>query len=167
RDVENVDKQDDGAARRMFHSIALTATTEQTGDSIGVKEEFVGLFVYLFIFGELIDAWLNRRMTVQDRVLAALRARFFLHIWYTHIKAMAARFPDLYSTKRSFISPASFNIFNRLCDSLVLLVLAYARVYHDYAFCPWVHGTELVEHFFGLARTLLPNFTYAEFLKLV
>ena len=28
-------------------------------------------------------------------------------------------------------------------------------------------GTEFVEHFFGLARMLLPNFTYGEFLKMV
>lgn len=91
----------------------------------------------------------------------------FLFIWHQHIKHMERRFPDLYKPNRAFISPASFNIFNRLCDSLVLLVLAYDRFYPDQPFCPWLLGTEFVEHFFGLARTLLPNFTYAELLKLV
>lgn len=77
------------------------------------------------------------------------------------------RYPDLYSLARSFISPASFKIFNRLCDTLILLALAYARYYPDEAFCPWLLGTDFLEHFFGLARRMLPNFTYAELLKLV
>jgi hypothetical protein len=117
--------------------------------------------------GELFDAWLNRRLSVRDRVLAVMRARFFLHFWYTHIMTLSRTFPDLYSKTRSFISPASFNIFNRLCDTLLLLVLAYSKFYPDHPFCPWLMGTEFIEHFFGLARSLLPNFTFAELLKMV
>lgn len=117
--------------------------------------------------GELFDAWQNRRLSPRDRILAAFRARLFLMLWHRHIKQMERRFPDLYPPNRAFISPASFNIFNRLCDSLILLTLAYSRFYPDQPFCPWLHGTEFVEHFFGLARTLLPDFTYAELLKLV
>jgi hypothetical protein len=96
-----------------------------------------------------------------------MRARIFLHFWYTHITSLSRVFPDLYSTTRSFISPASFNIFNRLCDTLLLLVLAYAKYYPEHPFCPWLMGTEFIEHFFGLARSLLPNFTFAELLKMV
>ncbi|KAJ7877550.1 hypothetical protein B0H14DRAFT_3782694, partial [Mycena olivaceomarginata] len=48
-----------------------------------------------------------------------------------------------------------------------LLVVIYARRYPDQPFCPWLLGTEFVEHFFGLARMMLPNFTWAEFIKLV
>ncbi|KAJ3002245.1 hypothetical protein NUW54_g5951 [Trametes sanguinea] len=60
RDVENVDKQDDGAARRLFHYVALQSMTSKDSDgSQHIREEFLGLFVYLFIFGELFDAWLN------------------------------------------------------------------------------------------------------------
>ncbi|CDO76768.1 hypothetical protein BN946_scf185028.g19 [Trametes cinnabarina] len=167
-DVENVDKQDDGAARRLFHPAALKAMTAQ--DEAGhcfVQDEFLGLFVYLFVFGELFDAWLNRRLAIHERVLAALRARLFLYVWRQHIQQMEHRFPDLYTVNRAFISPASFNIFNRLCDTLVLLALAFTEYYSDEPFCPWLLGTKFVEHFFGLARVLLPNFTYAEFLKLV
>ena len=80
---------------------------------------------------------------------------------------MAKHYPDLYSIQRSFISPASFRIFNRLCNTLVLLVIAHARFYPDQPFCLWLLGTEFVEHFFGLARMILPNFTYAELLKMV
>lgn len=66
-----------------------------------------------------------------------------------------------------FHFPCQFNIFNRLCDTLVLLALAYARHYPDQPFCPWLLGTEFVKHFFGLVRTMLPNFMYSEFLKMV
>jgi len=88
-------------------------------------------------------------------------------MWRLHILKLANKYPDLYSTTRSFISPASFHIFNRLCDSLILLAVIYARYYPTQPFCPWLLGTEFVEHFFGLARMILPNFTYGEFLKMV
>jgi hypothetical protein len=90
-------------------------------------------------------------MAVRDRVLCILRACFWLHFWREHIIMMTSKYPDLYSLQRSFISPASFRIFNRLCDTLLLLVIAYARFYPDQPFCPWLLGTEFVEHFFGLA----------------
>ncbi|KAL1941730.1 hypothetical protein VTO73DRAFT_6730 [Trametes versicolor] len=91
RDVQDVDKQDGGAARRMFHHMALSATTsERLDESRDIRPEFTGLFVYLFIFGELFDAWLNRRLSAQDRVLAALRARFFLYIWQCHIPSTSS-----------------------------------------------------------------------------
>ncbi|KAJ7026886.1 hypothetical protein C8F04DRAFT_1296018 [Mycena alexandri] len=108
-----LDKQDDGPARHLFHAQALHACI-------------------------LFDAWLNRTMTVANRVLAVLRARFFLHFWRAHIIRMSAEYPDLY---------------------LLLLVIIYAGRYLNQPFCPWLHGTEFVEHFFGLARMMLPNFT--------
>ncbi|KAJ7041877.1 hypothetical protein C8F04DRAFT_1390777 [Mycena alexandri] len=162
-----MDKQDDGPARHLFHYKALCACTTGEGEAAKIEEGFGGLFVYLFVLGVLFDAWLNRTMTVANRVLAVLRARFFLHIWRAHILRMSAEYPDLYSIARSFITTPSFHIFNRLCDSLLSLVIIYARRYPNQPFCPWLHGTEFVEHFFGLARMMLPNFTWAEFIKLV
>lgn len=54
RDVENVDKQDDGAARRLFHPTALQAMTVKDDSGVlRVQDEFRGLFVYLFILGTL------------------------------------------------------------------------------------------------------------------
>ncbi|KZW01196.1 hypothetical protein EXIGLDRAFT_745195 [Exidia glandulosa HHB12029] len=96
-----------------------------------------------------------------------MRARYFLHFGMEHIKTMARLYPDLYSTQRSFISSQSFNILNRACDSLILLIIAHLEHYPNDPFCPWLYGTAFVEHFFGLARMLLPNFTYAELLAIV
>jgi hypothetical protein len=45
--------------------------------------------------------------------------------------------------------------------------MAYVKYYPDHPFCPWRMGTPFVEHFFRLARSLLPNFAYAELLKMV
>ncbi|TFY78129.1 hypothetical protein EWM64_g5878 [Hericium alpestre] len=166
-DVKDVDKQDDGAAHCLFHYQALSAMTFEEGGQQHIHEDMSGLFVYLFVLGELFDAWLNRKLNIESQLLAAFCARFFLHIWQNHIITFSAKYPDLYSTMQSFISPASFNIFNRLCDSLVALVLVYAMHYPNTPFCPWLLRTEFVKHFFGLARTFLPNFTYTQFLSLV
>ncbi|OSD06283.1 hypothetical protein PYCCODRAFT_1520004 [Trametes coccinea BRFM310] len=47
----NVDKQDDGTARQLFHYTALEAMTSQDASGCTyVQDEFLGLFVYLFIF---------------------------------------------------------------------------------------------------------------------
>lgn len=186
KDVENVDKQDDGAARRLFHTVALDATTTVDDGVNKIRSGFHGLFVYIFIFGRLlivsnqcfkfiensflgtlIDAWLSRTMSIRDRVLCALRAHFFLHIWHEHIRSMCCQYKDLYSMARSFISNACFHIINQACDTLILLALAYTEYYPNQPFCPWLLGTEFVEHFFGLARMILPNFSYLELLKMV
>lgn len=51
KDVENVDKQDDGAARRIFHTVALDACTVMKDGVQQISEGFLGLFVYLFVLG--------------------------------------------------------------------------------------------------------------------
>ena len=52
-DVRDVDKQDDGAARRLFHHQALSATLESDDSvpSLRLRDSLRGLFVYLFVFG--------------------------------------------------------------------------------------------------------------------
>jgi hypothetical protein len=50
-DVVNVDKQDDGAARRFYHSNTFEATTYVENGVRMVRVKFKGLFVYIFILG--------------------------------------------------------------------------------------------------------------------
>lgn len=73
----------------------------------------------------------------------------------------------MYSLSRSFISHQSLKILNRLCDSLIAFALIFAREYPDIPFCPWLFGTASAEHFFGLARMILPDFTFPQFLYIV
>ena len=51
RDVENVDKQDDGAARRLYTHQALYAATEGAQGGRHIRPGFEGIFVWLFVFG--------------------------------------------------------------------------------------------------------------------
>ena len=53
KDVENVDKQDDGAARRIFHTVALDATTTAESSVHKICNSFHGLFVYTFFLSTL------------------------------------------------------------------------------------------------------------------
>ena len=54
KDVENVNKQDDGAARWLFHTVVLDATTTVDDGVNKIHSGFHGLFVYIFIFGKLL-----------------------------------------------------------------------------------------------------------------
>lgn len=117
--------------------------------------------------GTLFNVWLSRTITMHDHVLCAIWAQFWLHFWCEHVLFMAKKYPDLYSKEWSFISPASFHIFNPLFDTLILLVIAHSHFYPDQPFCPWIYGTKFVKHFFGLAWMILPNFTWTELIKMV
>lgn len=69
RDVQDVDKQDDGAARRMFHHMALSATTtERLDGSRDIRPEFTGLFVYLFVFGKSVATLRLHQLTREFQV---------------------------------------------------------------------------------------------------
>ncbi|KAJ7212037.1 hypothetical protein GGX14DRAFT_393664 [Mycena pura] len=145
-DVNNTAKQDDGPARRIFHHQALVACCTGEDKETRIRDGFGGTFVTEFSqSSEPASSFTSGATT----------------------STTCKKIPDLYSPTRSFISPASFHIFNRLCDSLLLLVIIYTRYYPDQPFCPWLLLTDFVEHFFGLARMMLPNFTYTEFLKIV
>ena len=62
KDVKNVDKQDDGAACHVLHSVALKATTKIENGECKVQAGFVGRFVYLFIFDE---SWSCSDLTIK------------------------------------------------------------------------------------------------------
>lgn len=59
RDIFNVDKQDDGAARRAFHAHALFLMTEKKGEETVIAEGFDGLFVMQFVYGKPIELQLR------------------------------------------------------------------------------------------------------------
>lgn len=154
RDVEKVDRQDDRAAARLFSAESLNFHLTQYPDQ-------VGLSVYLFVMGELIDAWQNRNIRHADRARMVMRARFFLMAWRSHIIAH----PD-HAAHIHFISRESFDIFITLCDSLLSLIVVYRKFYPNYPLLPWLHSTEPCEHFFGVLRVLKKDFNYADVLYL-
>ncbi|KAJ7670785.1 hypothetical protein DFH06DRAFT_980885 [Mycena polygramma] len=74
RDVEKLDRQDDNAATRLFSADTLKYLADH-------HPEYLGEIVYLFIFGELIDAYQNRSISHAERVKLVLRARYVLDSW--------------------------------------------------------------------------------------
>lgn len=79
RDVEDVDKQDDGAARRVFHQTALWAATEvdEKGEHT-IKEGLHGLFVYLFVFGTHFTSILHHKMNFPHH-LSQFQVHYSMH----------------------------------------------------------------------------------------
>ena len=122
----------------------------------------------IFYLGELFDAYLNREISHKTRIIMVMRAYFFLNFWKSYIeKASEKTSKEWYSTTRSFISIQSYHIFKSLAESLVLLIILHRDYYEDYPLLPWEHGTEALEHVFGLARQLIPDFTAYEFFKIL
>ncbi|KZV71006.1 hypothetical protein PENSPDRAFT_685015 [Peniophora sp. CONT] len=154
RDVERVDKQDDRAAARLFSGEALDCVLLQFPENRAFA-------VYLFVMGELVDAWQNRALPHAERVRMALRARYFLMAWHAHISAHPDHRHDV-----NFISRESYDIFLRLCDGLIELIVVYREFYPTYALLPWLHSTEMLEHFFGIMRSLKSDFNFADALWL-
>ncbi|KAJ7629621.1 hypothetical protein B0H17DRAFT_1218096 [Mycena rosella] len=83
RDIFNPEKQDDGAARRLFLDTLFDFLVDSDGNIIDVT--FEGFFVLTFIFGELFDAYMKHGMSHIERLTAVFRARHFLNIWRINV----------------------------------------------------------------------------------
>ena len=81
RDVDRLDRQDDQAAARLFSASFLRYAISQNGDINP------GLAVYLFVIGELIDAYENHHIPHIERIRMVLRMRFFKSIWKSFLQA--------------------------------------------------------------------------------
>ncbi|KAJ7173525.1 hypothetical protein C8R46DRAFT_1255776 [Mycena filopes] len=153
-DVQKVDKQDDRAAARLFSGNTFDF-------QLKTYPEHIGPSLYLFVLGEMIDAWQNRHIPHRDRVKMVLRARFFLMAWRAHIESH----PD-HDVNTHFISRESYDIFLTICDSLLSLIVVYRKYFPTYPLLPWLHSTEVCEHLFGMLRQLKKDFNFADVLYL-
>ncbi|KAG8705173.1 hypothetical protein FRC09_003116 [Ceratobasidium sp. 395] len=167
RDVENLDRQDDYAAERLFNALTLAWILRDrlNMDESGVSStgqpsrQYDGLAVYLYILGELIDAYQSRHIDHGERIKMALRAKFFLQIWSDFLLDAG------YDLHTYFISHQTYKILSTIIDGLILLIYVY-RDHLDtpQAFLPWLHSTEACEHMFAEMRKLVDDFTYLDFL---
>ena len=78
RDVKKLDWQDDNAASHPFSAPTLHFLAD-------CHPEEVGLIVYLFIFGELCDAYQNHSIGHDKHILLALRAPMYLCLWEQYL----------------------------------------------------------------------------------
>ncbi|OBZ69091.1 hypothetical protein A0H81_10762 [Grifola frondosa] len=156
RDVEKVDRQDDNAATRLFSATALNYLIKR-------HPEHAGQIVYLFVFGELVDAYQNRFISHRECIKMVLYARFFLETWRAYLKA--AGYPEV----RYLISREAVDITRILIDGLITLVIVH-RDHMDgkiFPLLPWLHSSKVCEHVFGECRKIVKDFTYLDFLYMI
>ncbi|KAJ2912563.1 hypothetical protein MD484_g7863, partial [Candolleomyces efflorescens] len=154
RDVEKVDRQDDSAAIRLFSADTLAWMVEK-------HPECIGTIIFLFIFGELIDAYQNRQIPHHPRIKMALRAYFFLEIWECFLIKAG------YDKSKHFISKEACDIMRFLALGLIKTVIIYRDTAPTYPLLPWLLMTEVCEHTFGTCRKILPDFTLLDFYYMV
>ncbi|EGG10021.1 uncharacterized protein MELLADRAFT_94343 [Melampsora larici-populina 98AG31] len=129
RDVFDCDKQDDGRAFRTLSSSTLAVSL--------ANKEMLGLSIYLYVVGEMCDAWLNRSIGHRERIRSAWTAEFFFRHWRKYLLKRQSEPHKLMS-----FSQNSHREFYPTCPLL-----------------PWKHGSEPCEHSFGWMRVISPRFT--------
>lgn len=156
RDVRKLDRQDDRAAARLFSSAFMRFIVERNEPSEH------GLAVFLFVFGEAVDAVESRTLSPFERIKMARRLHHFKLLW----KQSSAEAG--YSKGKYYLSPAADDI----TDIIVNGVLGLAVIYRDhlsgtYPLLPHLHGTQANEHCFGLLRSVIQDFTVADAFRLM
>jgi len=120
--------------------------------------DYLGEIIYLFVFGELIDAYQNHTLAHQERVKLVLRARYFMDYWLSYLRHTG------YSEKQYLLSREATDIIWYLIDGLIGLVLVYRdHIKGIFPLLPWLHSSETCEHIFGEARPIVKDFTMLDF----
>lgn len=156
RDVFKLDRQDDNAATRLFSAETLDFIANG-------HPEYAGEVVYLFVFGELGDAFQNRKITHHERLRMVLRAQYFLNRWECWLTACG------YPKKKHFLSREALDIIRILVEGYIGLMILHRDNDEITAvpFIPWLHSTEACEHIFGEARRIVKDFCTLDFVYMI
>ncbi|RXW12056.1 hypothetical protein EST38_g13798 [Candolleomyces aberdarensis] len=155
RDVEKLDRQDDRAAARLFSSATLDY-------AISRFESNLGLIVYLFVFGKMVDAFQNRSLPHVERIKMLYQALFFKKLWKSFLKDCG------YSEAQYFISREADDIIDIFVNGYMALLYIYRdRFQGKFPLIPWKTGSESNEHSFGFLRMMIPDFTMLDVLRLI
>lgn len=157
RDVEKLDRQDDSAATRLFSAATLKFLSDNHPD-------YLGEIVFLFIFGELVDAYQNRSISHIERIKMVLRAQYFLDAWESFLKACN------YSKATYTLSREALDITRIIIEgflSLIYIHREYVARGGTTPFYPWLHSSEACEHTFGESRHIVKDFTMLDFLYMI
>lgn len=155
RDVEKLDRQDDSAATRLFSADVLKYLCDNHPD-------YLGEIVYLFVFGELIDAYQNRAISHAEHVKLVLRARYFLDAWEAFLKCCG------YTKATYLLSRECLDITRIIIEGFLSLVfIRRDHVDGVIPLYPWLESSESCEHAFGEARQVVKDFTMLDFLYMI
>lgn len=158
KDVYRFDKQDDGAAYRTFESSTMQYC---------ISDGHTALGAYLFVLGQLFDAALSRHIRHTDRLRVAFTAYLFFPDWKAYVASQLAVGFKMASLARKFLASQTFDLLLRQCRPIVLMVMAHAKEFPKTLLCPWLHNSEVVEHLFGIAKSICPDFSLLEFQHVV
>ncbi|KAJ7036260.1 hypothetical protein C8F04DRAFT_1258120 [Mycena alexandri] len=153
---KNRDLMDDAAAARLSSADTLEQAVQDPTKNLG-------LFVYLFIFGDLINAYQSRTMSHHERAKIAIRTRLFLQTWCLYLQKAG------YSEARHFISKEAFNIFEILVNGILGLIVIHRDHLGDNS-CPLLPrfvASEPNEHAFAGLRDVSKDFTLQEAILIV
>ena len=159
-DIEKVDHQDDNAACCLLSASTLNWFNVHCSSS-PENEEVCGLIVYLFLMGEVVDAYQSWTLPLAKWVRMVLRLHFFLECW--------AQFLDWadYPKSNYFVSGQFQDILNYLIFGLVQLIIVYRDTYSSrFPLLPWLNSTKVCEHVFGVIWSLFEDFTMFDFYHL-
>ncbi|TFK77245.1 hypothetical protein BDN72DRAFT_953706 [Pluteus cervinus] len=155
RDVEKLDRQDDNAATRLFAAETLKFTCDR-------HEAFKAEIPYLFIFGELTDAYQNRSISHIERVQMVLRAHYFLDGW---LKALEL---SSHSKKKHTLSREALDILKFIIHGLLELIFIHRdHIGTRTPLLTWLHSSEVCEHVFGEARRIVKDFTLLDLFYMI
>lgn len=154
-DIIGVDKQDDRAAARLFSSAVIEHLSR-------TQQNELGLAIYLFIIGEIVDAQQNRGLPHIERVKMLWRGRFFLEGWRQNIVVHPH-----YGTNTHFITRELYDIISIYINAMLILILTHRDYFPTVPLLHWLHSTEVCEHFFGCARTIQKDFTYVQWILMI
>jgi hypothetical protein len=156
-DIIGVDKQDDRACARLFSSSVIR--------QISICEELrpeTGLVFYMWIVGEAVDAQQSRTLSHLERIKMLWRARFFFDSWRQYI----INHPH-YSLDTHFITRELYDIISIFINAMLMLVLIHRDFFPEIPLLLWLSSTEVCEHFFGCARKIQKDFTFAEWVLMI
>ena len=146
RDIDKVDRQDDNAATRLFSGDVLDWLS-----ACDPPER--GLIMYLFVCGELIDAYQSRSLSLTERIQMVWRAYFFFELWEKFLEVGG------YSKARHYVSAQCADIMRTVVHGFLQLVVIYRDYGNHMPLLPWLLSTEVVEHMFGMCRQIIKDFT--------
>ena len=153
--VEKLDQQDDNAATRLFSADILKFLADNHPD-------YTGEIIYLFISGELIDAYQNLSITHVEHLKLVHQARYFLDAWETYLDHSG------YKCSQYFLSHEAIDIAHIIIEGYIALVIIHRDHLPDpFPLLPWLHSTEACEHGFGEAWKIVKNFTMLDLIYMV
>ena len=153
-DIKKLDHQDDNAVICLFSVSVLKHVWDKHPNR-------VGLIVYLFVFGELIDAYQNCQITHHEHVKLALHAHYFLDSWLSFLAASG------YSKTQYTISHEAINITHILIEGHLSLIVIHHDQFPGTPLLPWLHSMEACEHCFGMSHQLVADFTYLDWVFMI